>query len=125
MKIAVIVVRVLMGLMFLFASVLYFYPMFPVPEATGNMKVFGDGLVASGYLLQVVKTIELVCALLLLAGRFLPLVTVVLFPIIVNIVMVHTFLDQKTLPVALLLLAGDLFLAWNFRESYRPLFKAK
>ena len=125
MRIAVIVVRVLMGLMFLFASVVYFFDLMPQPEVTGNMKVFNEGLAASGYIMTLIKVVELICSLFLISGFFIPLVTVVIFPITLNIFMVHTLLAPEGLPIAIFMLAGNLFLAYYYRKSYEPLLVAK
>lgn len=123
MKIAVIIVRSLMGLLFLFASITFFFKLITPPEATGAMKTFGAGLEASRYLMPVVKAIELTCGVAFLSGRFVPLATVLIAPIVVNIFFVHAFLAREGLPVALFLVLANLFVAYNHRESYRPLFK--
>ena len=125
MKIASIIVRILMGAMFAFASIAFFLKLFDTPEITGNMKVFNDGLAASIYLMPTVKVFELLCAIAFLSGRFVALATVVIFPIVVNILLVHVFLDPSGLPIAALLLAGNLFLAYYHREKYKGLFAAK
>jgi len=125
MRIAVIVVRVLMGLMFLFASVVYFFDLMPQPEVTGKMKVFNEGLAASGYIMTLIKVLELICSLFLISGFFIPLVTVVIFPITLNIFMVHTLLAPQGLPIAIFMLAGNLFLAYYYRKSYEPMLVAK
>ncbi|WP_439697501.1 DoxX family protein [Mucilaginibacter sp. AW1-7] len=129
MKIAVIIVRTLVALMFLFASVTYFamvyFHAFTMPPVTGNMKVFNDGLEASGYLMLLIKITELVCALLLLFGRYVALALVVLFPVMLNIVLVNAFLSPSGLTMVIPLLAGVLFLAYTQREKYAPLFTAK
>jgi putative oxidoreductase len=125
MKIAAIVVRILMGLLFVFASVAFFLKFGTPPPLEGAMKTFSEGMEASGYMLPTVKTIELFCGMALLTGLFVPLATVLLAPIIVNIVLVHAFLDPKGLPIAVFVLLGELFLAYVHRESYRPLFKPR
>jgi putative oxidoreductase len=125
MKVASIIVRILMGLMFAFASIAFFLKLFDTPEITGNMKIFNDGLAASVYLMPTVKVFELLCAIAFLSGRFVSLATVVIFPIIVNILLVHVFLDPSGLPIAVLLLAGNLFLAYYNREKYKGLLAAK
>lgn len=122
MKIAIIIVRSLLGLLFLFASISYFLKLAPAPELTGDMKVFYEGLAASGYILDVVKAIELICGAAFLIGRFVPLATVVIFPIVVNIVLVHALLAPEGLPVAFFVLAATLFLAYVNRSHYRGLF---
>lgn len=125
MKIAVIIVRVLLGLLFLFGSVVYFLKLFPQPELKGDMKVFNEGLAASGYIMNVVKAIELLCGLAFVSGFFVPLATVVIFPISVNILLVHIFLAPENLPVALFVMAANLFLAYNYRQKYQPMLQAK
>lgn len=125
MKIAVIIVRVLMGLLYLFASVVVLFNLMPTPELQGNMKVFNEGIAASGYLMPLIKITELVCAIALLTGRFVTLAVVVLFPIVVNIVMVHALIAPEGLPTAIFLLLGNLFLAYYYRDNYRTLFAVK
>ena len=125
MKIAVIIVRVLIGLLFLFASVTYFLNVAPPPDLTGNIKIFMDGLAASGYVMPVVKAFELLCGLAFVSGRFVALAVVVIFPIAVNILLVHALLLPAGLPVAIPLFAGILFLAYANREKYFPMLAAK
>ncbi|MEZ5427975.1 MAG: hypothetical protein R2747_17015 [Pyrinomonadaceae bacterium] len=125
MKIAIIIVRTLIGLLFLFASITFFLNVFPQPEMTGKAKTFIEGLNASGYILPVVKTFELLCGLAFVSGRFVPLAVVVIFPIAVNILLIHAFLLPDGLPVAIPLFIGILFLAYVHRENYRPLLAAK
>lgn len=124
MKWAVIIVRSLMGLLFLFASLTYLFKLITPPPPTGAMKVFSDGLEASVYLLPTVKVVELLCGLAFLSGRFVPLATVLIAPILVNILGVHLFLSREGLPIALLLVLANAFLAYHHRDCYRPLFKA-
>ena len=121
MKIASIITRVLMGLMFLFASIAYLFKLITPPPMTGPMQIFNDGLNASIYLMPTVKVIELLCGLAFLSGKFVRLAVVVIFPIIVNIVCVHLFLDPSGLAIAIPLALADLFLAYYYRESYRAM----
>ncbi len=72
--------------------------------------------------MTVVKSIELLCGLLFISGRLVPLAAVVIFPIVVNIVLTHAFLTPKGLPVALFVLVPDLFLAYVNRSHYKGLF---
>jgi putative oxidoreductase len=123
-KIATTVVRVLMGLLFLFASITYFFELITPPPSTGAMKTFSDGLDASVYLMPVVKAVELLCGIAFVVGRFVPLATVLIAPIIVNIVLVHAFMAPEGLPIALFVAFANAFVAWQHRESYKPLLKA-
>ena len=123
MKIVLIIVRSLMGLIFLFSSITYLFKLYTPPELTGNLKIFNDGLAASVYILPIVKITELICSISFLSGRFVSLAAVVITPIIINILMVHIFLDPTGLPVAIFLVLANTFVAYNYRESYKLLFK--
>lgn len=125
MKIAAIIGRVLMGLMFLFASITFLFKLFTPPPMEGPMKVFMDGMEASGYILYTVKVIELLCGLAFVTGFFVPLAVVVIFPIIVNIMGVHIFIEPQGLPIAIALLVINLFLAWYYRDRYKPMLQVK
>lgn len=125
MKIAMIITRVLMGGMFLFASVVVLFKLMPQPETTGNVKILMDGFAASGYLMTAVKLFELVCGIAFLIGIFVPLAAVVIFPITLNIFLFHLFLEPSGLPIAILMIIGNLFLAYYYRDKYKGLFVAK
>ncbi len=126
MKVALIIVRVLIGLLFLFASVTFFLNLAPPPaDLTGNTKTFFDGLAASGYILPVSKVFELLCGLAFIAGRFVALAVVLIFPIALNILFINAIHLPSGLPIAIALFLGILFLAYANRESYKPLFAAK
>ena len=121
MKIAMIIVRTLLGLLFLFASAAYFFNLIPPPPMEGAVKSFNEGLAASGYFFTLLKVCELVCAILLITGRFVPLALVILAPIVVNIFMVHLFLDRSGLPIAIFVVLAEVFLAYYYRDAFKPL----
>ena len=116
-----IIVRTLLGLLFLFASVTYFLNLIEAPPMEGPIKTFNEGLAASGYFFTLLKITELVCAILLLTGRFVPLALVILTPIIINILMVHLLLDRTGLPIAIFAVLADIFLAYYYRDAFKPL----
>ena len=124
MKIATIIVRSLMGLLFLLASITYLFKLITPPPLTGSMKTFNDGLQASVYLMPTVKVIELICGLAFLSGRFVPLATVLIAPIIVNILGVSAFLSREGLPVAIFLVLANAFLAYQYRERFAALLRS-
>ena len=125
MKIAVIIVRTLIGLLFLFASVTYFLNLVPQPELTGNAKTFTDGITASGYIMPLAKAFELLCGLAFVGGRFVALAVVLIMPIAVNILFINIFLMRDGLPIVIPLFMGILFLAYANREKYQRLLEAK
>lgn len=124
MKIAMIVIRTLMGLLLLFASVSYLFHLFPIPPMTGPTKLYNEGIAVVN-LMFYVKVIELICGLAFVSGRFVTLAVVVIFPIIINIVLFHAIVQPSGLPAGGFLLIGDLFLAYYYRKNYASLFAVK
>lgn len=125
MKAATTIARVLMGILFLFASITYLFGLIEPPPQTGAIKTFSDGLEASRYIMPTVKIVELLCGIAFLVGRFVPLATVLIAPIVVNIVGVHAFLAPEGLPIAVFLVVAWGLVAYSHRASAAPLFKAK
>jgi putative oxidoreductase len=125
MKIAVIIVRVLMGLMFLQASLLFFLKMTPAqPELSKDITTYMAGLTI-GHTLEIIKAIELLCAILLLIGRYVALALVVLFPITVNILLYHAMLDPGNMLVAVLIFVAHAFLLYAYRKNYAGMLNPK
>jgi uncharacterized membrane protein YphA (DoxX/SURF4 family) len=125
MKIAATIIRVLMGLLFIFSAVVVLFKLVPTPPMEGKVKLFNEGIEASGYFMPFLKVIELVAGLALVIGRFVPLATIVIFPITINILLFHMFLAPEGLPVAIFLVLGNLFLAYYYRQNYQSLLVAK
>jgi len=124
MKVATIIIRILFGALLLFSSIAYFLQLIPPPELTGAMKTFNDGINASHYLMPLVKAIELLCGLAFVFNRFIPLATILIFPITLNILGVHIFLAPEGLPIAIFMLTANLFLAFRNKEHYRSILQS-
>jgi uncharacterized membrane protein YphA (DoxX/SURF4 family) len=124
MKYAIIIVRVLLGLMFaVFGSnaFLHFIPMPPLPP--GDAGAFIGALINSGYI-YVIGAFEVIGGLCLLIGsRFVPFGLTLLGPIIVNIVLFHLFLDHVANPVAIVASFMSLFLLWVYRFKFPAIFR--
>jgi hypothetical protein len=100
MKIAVLIARILLGLLFAVFGLngfLHFIPQQPLP--TGLAGQYVGALFVSHYLV-VVFLLELIGGLLLLANRFVPLALVLLGPVVVNILLFHVCLAPEGLPMA-------------------------
>lgn len=124
MKIATIIIRTLIGLLLLFASISYFLNLMPEPETTGNFKAFNVGLVASTYIMPLAKTIELLCGLAFVSGRYVTLANILIMPITLNILFINFFLSPDGIPIAILLFIGNLFLIYRYWNNYKSLFTA-
>src|SRR5881396_1053282 len=123
MKIATVIVRVLLGLMFVvFGSniFLHFIPMPPLPATLAGD--FSKALLQSHYI-DVVGLLQVIGGFLLLIGRYVPLGLTLLGPVIVNILLFHIFLDPSGLPMAIIVAVLGLFLLWRHRTSFTGLVK--
>ncbi|WP_338409902.1 DoxX family protein [uncultured Flavobacterium sp.] len=124
MKIAVLIVRILLGSLLIFASVVYFFNLGEAEVQTGNMATLMTGLVASKYIMPLAKSIELIAGLSLLSGKFMNISLLVLLPITVNIFLMHTVTTFSEIPVAVFVLGANTFLIFAHWDSYKNLFKA-
>ena len=124
MKIATIIIRVLLGLFLLFASLSYFFKLVDQPAPTGEMAVVMSGFMATKYLFPLAKVVELLSGLSYVSGKFMKLFNLVLLPVSVNILFINAFLAPENLPVALILLFGNLFLIYTNWNSYKGIFSA-
>jgi putative oxidoreductase len=124
MKITTIIVRTLIGLLMLFASLSYFFKFSEQPTSSGDLKTFMDGLMASKYLMPFAKSVELICGLSFVTGKFMKISAVILVPITINILLINIFLMPEGIPIAAVLFLGNLFLIYSNWNSYKDLFKA-
>src|SRR5256885_16069794 len=123
MKIATIIVRVLLGLIFVFFgsnAFLHFLPMPPLPEGLAGLylKAFLD----SGYV-YIIGGMQVIAGLLLLMGSFVPLGLTVLAAIVFNIWAFHILMAPEGFPPALVVTVLELFLLWQYRSAFAPLLK--
>jgi putative oxidoreductase len=121
MKIATIIARSLLGVVFVvFGSnmFLHFIPMPPPPE--GPARDFMTALFVSHHL-YLVGALQVVGGVLLLTGRWAPLGLTLLGPVIVNILAFHVLMSPAGLGMAVVVSALGLFLAWRYRENFAGL----
>lgn len=124
MRHAITGARVVLGLIFVVYGLNGFFGFMPTPEMNEKAAAFIGALAATGYFMVVEKAVEVVAGFMILTGRFLPLGLILLAPISVNIFLFHAFLDLGGLPVAILIVVLQGFLAWAYRDSFRDVLRA-
>ncbi|MGO4820537.1 MULTISPECIES: DoxX family membrane protein [unclassified Flavobacterium] len=125
MKIATIIIRTMLGLLFIYTSISYFFHLSPEPASSGEFKAFQVGLVASTYLMPLAKAVELLCGISFVTGKFTTLANLVIFPVTLNILLINYFLAPDNLPLAIFVFLGNIFLIFTHWENYKGLFKAE
>src|ERR1700751_3600268 len=88
MKIAVLIARVLLGLVFLVFGLNIYFHFIPQPPPPGDAGVMAGLMFQHGWF-TFFGILYIIAAVLLLVGRFIPLGLVLLAPIIVNILLFH------------------------------------
>jgi uncharacterized membrane protein YphA (DoxX/SURF4 family) len=120
MKMATVIARVLLGLVFVIFGLNIFLHFIPMPPPEGAAGDFFKALFVSHYL-WVVGALQIAGGALLLSGRFVPLGLTLLGPVIVNILCFHIFLAQSGLPLAIVISVLALLLLWSYRENFTGL----
>ena len=122
MRTLVIIVRVLLGLVFFVFGLNGFLHFMPNPPPTPAAGEFFGALIKTGYMFFLIFTPQVLGGALLLLGVAVPFALLILAPVIVNIVFFHIYLSPGLLPMALVVAAFELFLAWYYRAAFAPLF---
>ncbi len=117
--------RLLMGLIFFVFGLNGFLHFIPQPPPPAPALAFAGALLQTGYMFPLLKGTEVIVGTLLLSHRFVPLALALVAPIVVNIVAFHVALAPSGLPLALVVLALELYLAWSYREHFRPMLAAR
>lgn len=123
MKYAILIARLLLGVVFVVFGangILHFLPMQTPP---GDAGLYSSLLVTHKFM-PVVSLLQVVGGLLLLVGRFVPLALTLLGPILVNIFLFHLLFGVPGLPIAVLLILLELFLIFVYRVAFRGIFSA-
>ena len=122
MKIAALIARILLGLVFFVFGLngfLNFIPTGPLPSGLAGQ--FVTVLFQSHYVLFV-SAIQLAGGLLLLVNRFVPLALVLLGPVIVNILLFHLLLYRTGLLTAIIVAILWGILAFRHRQYFSGIF---
>ncbi|MFL5788108.1 MAG: DoxX family membrane protein [Flavisolibacter sp.] len=126
MKKATVIIRVLLGFIYLVFGLDYFLHFIPYqPNHTGRVAAFKDALLGVGYFYPMLKSIQIVGGISLLTNLYAPFFAVVLFPISVNVLLYHTFLVPSGWLMGVFLIVPNLFLGYAYRKYYKGMFVKK
>jgi putative oxidoreductase len=124
MKIAVLIARILLGLLFLVFGLNGFLNFIHGPMPTG---VAGQYLAVMGGTLYIhfVFVVQIVGGLLLLSGQFVPLALVLLGPVIINILLFHVSMQPSGLPPGLFATVLWFIVFFGVRKAFAGIFAQK
>lgn len=120
-----IIAGILLGLLFLMASVMFFLKLGPTPtfEKGSPPELFMGALGPTGYM-HFVKVFEFLGAILVMIPRTRNLGLLVLGPIVLNIIATHIFIFNgggMTNPMFILVVVLPLYLLWVERKRFAGL----
>ena len=125
MRIAALIARYLLGLIFVVFGLngfLHFIPMGPPP--TGLAGQFIGALTQSNYF-SVVAALQIAGGVLLLVNRYVPLGLVLLGPVIVNILLYHLILNPVGMAMAVLVTALWFIVFYAHRQAFSGIFSQR
>lgn len=119
------IARYLLGLIFFVFGLNKFLNFLPAPELSAEAGAFFGALAASGYMLKLIASTEVIGGLLLLINKYTPLGLVILAPVSLNILVFHLFLDIGSIPVGGLAFLLNLYLLFAYKKYYSPMLVSK
>ena len=125
MKTVTIIIRTLIGLLLLIVAIGYFLKLMPEPVTNGDFKAFNVGVVSSEYIMPAAKFIELLCGLAFIFDLYVTLASILILPIILNILFLDYYLTPEAMPIAIFLFLGNFFLIYKHWDNYKLLFSRK
>ena len=121
MKIASLIARLLLGLIFLVFGLNGFLHFIPMPPPTGVALQFFMAMIATHYWV-VIFGVQVIGGVLLLVNRYVPLALVLLGPVIVNIFFFHMFMAPAGLPLAIVVVVLWVILAVRNKQYFSSIF---
>jgi hypothetical protein len=126
MKKATVIFRVLLGFLYMVFGLDYFLHFIPYqPLHTGAAEALKSGLIGTGYIYPMMKTIQVLAGISLLIDRYAPFSAVVVFPISLNVLLFHTILVPSGWLMGVFLMVPNLFLGYAYRKYYAGMFVKK
>lgn len=119
------VVSLLFGLMFINAGLNKFFNYMPVPkDLPANLVKAMTAFMEIGWLMPLVGVAEILGGILFIPGRYRAMGAIIIFPVMVGILLTNTVTEPSGMPLALVLLAINLWVIIENREKYLPMIRS-
>lgn len=119
------VISLLFGLMFINSGLNKFFNYMPMPKdmPENMMKVIG-AFMEIGWLMPLIAVAEIIGGSLFIIPKYRALGAIIIFPVTVGVVLTHVVNFQSGIPVALILMAINLWVIMENREKYLPMLRS-
>jgi len=116
------VVCLLFGLMFINAGLNKFFNYMPMPkDMPSSMQKLMAAFMQIGWLIPLVAVVEVVGGVLVIFNKYRALGAIIILPVMVGILLVNIFSAPSGLPLALVLLAINLWMIIDNYKKYLPM----
>lgn len=116
------VICLLFGLMFINAGLNKFLNYMPVPEdLPEQMEKVLMAFMEIGWLMPLVGFAEIVGGLLFIIPKTRALGAIIIFPVMIGVLLTNSVTEPSGLPLALVLLAINLWVIFENRDKYLPM----
>jgi uncharacterized membrane protein YphA (DoxX/SURF4 family) len=115
-------VSLLFGLMFINSGLNKFFNYMPMPaDMPENMMKAMTAFMQIGWLMPLIAAAEIVGGVLFITNKFRALGAIIIFPVLIGILLTHIFIAPSGLPIALVLVAIELWVIIENRDKYLPM----
>ena len=123
-KIILLVVCILFGLMFINAGLNKFFNYIPVPaDMPEKMMNAMKAIMELGWLLPLIAVAEIIGGILFMIPKYRALGAIVIFPVMIGILLTNLLIAPSGLPMALILMAINLWVIIENRDKYMPMIR--
>ncbi|MGK4568378.1 hypothetical protein [Flavobacterium sp. 3HN19-14] len=84
-----------------------------------------EGYAVTPYFMPLVKSLELICGLSYITGRYVTFTNLILLPLSLNILLINLSLSPENSPMAAFLFVGNLIMIYRYWDNYKQLFTAR
>ncbi len=117
-------VSILFGLMFINSGLNKFFNYMPMPkDLPENMMRVMTAFMEIGWLMPLVAVAEIVGGVLFITNKYRALGAIIIYPVMIGILLTHIVNAPSGLPLALVLLAINLWVIIENREKYLPMIR--
>jgi putative oxidoreductase len=117
-------VSILFGLMFINSGLNKFFNYMPMPkDMPENMMKVMTAFMEISWLMPLIAVAEITGGLLFITNKYRALGAIIIFPVMIGILLTHIIIAPSGLPIALVLLAIEIWVIIENREKYLPMIK--
>lgn len=122
-KKTVLIIRYLLGIVFLINGVNMFAQFMPMPnsEQSDLAQRFLNILREAGYFYPILGAVKIATAMSLFTNRYLPLMLIIMFPVTLNGILFHAAMDPAMTLVAIVIGLLQVYLIYTNRDKYFPM----